>query len=578
MDYKNLCKVSRKFKVELDQKEKEKLKASLDFLGLDVSPEETQSLAKAVGFFGLFISLQLVAVLSLVLGFSLLWLVFPLFPGVLYFYLKKYPILKSESEKRKALSQMPEVMSYLIMSLRINPNIEVALKFSAKHTHDLFKNKLDGIISSIETGTGSAELGLTRLGEEFKKWDEFTRSLKLVISSTLERTEDKRQRTLDKATEVLLDGLATRTQREARALNTPVMIVFTFGVILPLVFVAIIPFMSLMGMEIGAPSIAMIYAVALPLLLFVMIKFIASSRPMTLLPPEIPNQKNSLAWVFAMVVGLVFLLPFFAGEALGAMKYLPLLWGLGAGVGIYLLMTSWKVKKMRKKVKEMESGFGETLHQLGVVLSEGRALEDAMNQVDSDFFKKAVTNIETLNTDMKSAFFDQSYGSLKDVHSATIRGVADILTSISDKGSEAIANVSFRMSEHISNLKKNEDEIERTLGSVISSMKIIAIVVAPLVGGMISSMSVVLADTMIESQDASFGFGSGSAIDPSLITVIIAFYTMASAAILMLFGTELMYGDDNVMKKYSIGLALPIAIFVFTVCAWFANGLFGGMS
>jgi len=65
---------------------------------------------------------------------------------------------------------------------------------------------------------------------------------------------------------------------------------------------------------------------------------------------------------------------------------------------------------------------------------------------------------------------------------------------------------------------------------------------------------------------------------PHLSTFIIGLYAMESAAILVIFGTELMHGSDNIMKKYSIGLALPVSIMVFTICAWFAGGLFSGLA
>jgi hypothetical protein len=109
-------------------------------------------------------------------------------------------------------------------------------------------------------------------------------------------------------------------------------------------------------------------------------------------------------------------------------------------------------------------------------------------------------------------------------------------------------------------------------------MRIIAMVVAPLVGGMISSMSVVLADTMVESQQANIGFGNASPIDPTMITLIIGVYAMESAVILISFGSELMHGVDGIMRRYVIGVALPVSIVVFTICAWVANGMFGGIA
>jgi len=581
MNYETLCRICRPFKGKVSEKESERLESALDFLEVDATAEQTRGVARITLILGLFVSYEIFVGLTLLLGFSPLWFIFMGFPILLYIYLKRYPILKAESEKKGVLGEMPRSMSYLIMSLRINPNLERAIEFAHKHSSGMLQKKLKRIISKVRTGQGDAEEGLTRLAEEFKKWDEFKRCVRLVIASTLERSEEGRQGTLDKASDVLLGGLAARTEREARALNTPVMLVFTFGVILPLIFVAIIPFMSLMGIRIDAPTIAVLYTIALPMLLFIMIKFIGSNRPITMRAPEVPKkEKRALIAIGSLVFGLLLSLPYLAGEALGSMEYIPVLWGVGAGIGIFLLLTNIKIKKIRKSVKEMENSFSETLHQLGVILSEGKPLEDALRSCDSEFLKQAAMNIQGLNTDLRSAFFDKEFGSLKDVYSDTVGSVIDIIISISDKGSETMAKASFRMAEHINDLKKSEAEIERSLGGVVSSMRIIAMVVAPLVGGMISSMSVVLADTLTESQGTNIGFSGEAAVtlDPSLITLIIGIYAMESAAILVMFGTDLIHGKDKVMKRYSIGLALPIAIFVFTVCGFIANSLFASIA
>jgi len=583
MDYEKLCKGSPKiFKSKVGETEGEKLKKALDFLGMDATPEETRTLATAILVIGTCASVILIFFVSLLLGFSILWLLFAAFPVVLYLYLRRYPVFKSESEKRNAINRMPEVASYLIMSLRVSPNPEKAVEFAAAHSAGLFKKRFEEMMSGIKSGRGTADSGLAKLGEEFgEKSEEFKRAMRLIIASIMERTEGRRQETLDKASEVLLGGLAARTEREARALNTPVMIVFTFGVILPLVFVAIIPFMSLMGIQIGAITIAILYTIGLPLFLFVLIKFIASNRPVTMVPPDVPQEKKiGPALLIGIAVGVLLSSMALLGNALGAMKYLPLLWGIGAGAGIFFFMTTRKARKARKVIKSLESGFGETLHTLGVSLSEGKPLESAMSDSGKGFLGEAAKNIRALNTDLKAAFFDEKFGSMRDIRSGTIRGVMEILISLANKGSDVMAKVSFRMSEHLANLRKSEIEIERALGSVVSSMKIIAMVVAPLVGGMISSMSVVLAETMTKTQGASMAMNGAMAepLDPSLVTAIIGVYVMESAAILVMFGTDLMNGDDKVMKKYGIGLALPVSIFVFTACELVANMLFGGIA
>ncbi len=579
-----MCRKAHKLlKSRVSSEEAGKLKEAISFLGMEVTPEQTRSLANLIGWLGLGTGILLIFIISLFLGFSVLWLLFLAFPTVLYLYFRRYPILKADSEMKRGLAQIPEAMSYLLMSLRVNPNLECAVEFAASHSRDIFRRRFGRIIQDVNLGRNSIEAGLAKLGNDFaKRSEEFRRSMSLVLASMLDRTERRRQETLDKASAVLLDGLALRNEREARALNTPVMIVFTFGILLPLILVAIIPFTSLMGIEISTPVIALIYTFGLPLFLYILIRFIASCRPVTMLPPRVPAGNTRIGHIILGVsAGLLPATIFLLGDTvLGSLKYVPILLGIGTGTGTFMLLTTAGVRKVRREIKSMENRFGEILHHLGVILSEGRPLEVAMIKSESPFMKRAAENIRTLNASLKSAFFDRELGSLRTVYSDTIRGIIEVLVSIADKGPKTLAKVSFRMAEHVNNLKKSGAEVERGLGSVISSMRIIALIVAPLVGGMISSMSVVLAETMVKSQGENLGFGYKTAMpmDPSIITMVIGIYIMESAVILMLFGSELINGDDIVMKKYYTGLALPLSIIVFTVCAWVTGNLFGSIA
>jgi len=583
--------------VKLAEDEKTDLQEAIRFLKLKVRAEEVRAFATAALVFGFIFSVIFVLLLSAALGFSIFWLLFLAAAPVLYYYLKDYPVLLKRSEKEKVMNQVPEVMSYLIMSLRINPNIERAMKFAAEHSRGLFKQVFKKMMYEVHTGRYSAERGLANMADEWGPLcEEFRRAMRLVIASTSEKTETRRQVTLDNATDVLLTGLSKRTDNAARALHTPVMMVFTFGVVLPLVFVALIPFISLMGVSIGVRAIAIIYTVALPVFLYVLINFISSSRPLTISPPDIPKKEQPkftalplavLAGGLMMAPGILYLYGFDFG--LGNLAYMPFIWGFAASAGIYCYFSTKKIKDIRARIKAVENEFSETLYQLGVIMSEGRSFEDAMGRIktitseskSASFFQVAANNIRMFNTDIKSAFFNHKYGSLRKVYSDMIRGAVDTIIAVSDKGSNTIASVAFRLAEHINNMKKIDSEIEKALGSVVSSMKMVAMVIGPLVGGMISSMSVVLAKSMLTSSGgaAAIGFGGGAAapIDPKAITLIIAIYAVESAIILTIFATDLIYGKDNVMRKYNVGISIVVAVFVFTICSWGSSAIFGGM-
>ncbi len=580
--YEKACRtLGRWIEKKPDEEERGRLEEALQFLEMRVSAEEVQGLAYAMLVTSCLGVAAVGGTLLLLFGFSPLWFIPVPIPALLYLYLRRYPVHRAREERVKCLGEMPGVVTYLIMSLRINPNLERAVEFAQRHSRGIFKRKFSKILNNIRLGVEDAETGLRRVAEEFSEIEEFKRCVELLIASVREGhgdegSEEGRGKTLDKATGVFFAGMEARIERSARSLNTPVMIVFTFGVILPLVFVALVPFLSLMGVSVSEVMIAIVYIIALPTFLFILVRFIASNRPVTIPPPEVPERGGKRA-IVALVPASALLVPALLVD-LGPMQYIPILWGVASGLGIFFISSTMGVRKEREGIKRLEREFGETLHKLGIALSEGRSFEDAMTRTDSEFLGEAAEGIRNFNTSPAEALFDDKFGSLRNVYSNTIRGVMEILVSVADKGSKTISRISFQMADHLEKLQKSELEIERSLGGVVSSMKIIAMVVAPLVGGMISSMSVVLADTMEQTQGAQMGFGSGGGLDPALVTTVIATYVMESAVILVLFGNDLLHGGDKILNKFSIGTALPVSIFVFTLCVWVAGAVFGGVA
>lgn len=586
-------------------KPSQELKDAIKFTEIKAKPEEVYSLAVAsttvslitVSFISFFFIITGI-VKGLGIGIVLFFLIIPI---ILYFYLKDYPVLIEKKEKTTAIGEIPELTSFIVMSLRINPNIEISIKFASDHSKGIFRKVLKRMMYSIRTGEYSAERGLSMLGEEWKEYcPEFTRSIRLIIASTLDKTEERRQITLDNATSVLLSGLRERTGESARKLHTPVMIIFTFGVILPLIFIALIPLASFMGFGIGAPVVALLYLIVLPVILYIAINFVVSYRPITIPPIKIPSEEYYDFRIYAVSIftGFIIMLPGilqFAGiniVDLGKLSAMPWIMGISAALAVYFFGTSYKIKRIRDEISQMESEFGETLYQLGVILSEGRSLEDAMSRLkeiskktkSSEVFSISANNVRLFNMSLKSAFFDDKAGSARKVFSGMIRCSLETIICVCNRGSSAIASLTFRLSEHIKNVHAVDAEIKRTLGSVVSSMQLIAGIVGPLVGGMISSMSTVLAGSMgkVAAEGVSvFGLGGGvKAIDPispEAITIIVGLYVIETAVILISFSDDLIYGGDAVMKKYHFGIYIPIAAGVFILSSWLAGSIIGGL-
>ncbi len=48
-------------------------------------------------------------------------------------FTQKYPLSAAEAEKLRSLTYVPEIVNYMIMAMRLQPNLEHAVEFASQH-------------------------------------------------------------------------------------------------------------------------------------------------------------------------------------------------------------------------------------------------------------------------------------------------------------------------------------------------------------------------------------------------------------------------------------------------------------
>ncbi len=595
---------------EKTSKQDKLLEDTLDLLEIKVKPKEVHalSLGAAIVLFILILAMVLVSMVSSTL-FTPLYVFFLILPLAVYLYVEKYPQILLESKKTEMLGHIPAIASYLVISLRISPIIEKAVEFASEHTPGFPKKLLKRMVFDIDMGRSSSIVeSLSKFADEWGNIPEFKAFMQLLIASTLESSEKNRWMMLDNGMNVLLSGLRERTDTASRKLETPILVVFTFLVILPLIFIGLVPVMPTIGIEVSPLVIFFLYDVVLPILLYIAVSFIISSKPITFPPIEIPAEEYNRFFgikagnrpvryafygVIALIAASICLLGFLdLGSSLRdeAPNY-PLgtsliLIGITVGLGIYLVGSSYSVKKMRDEIKDIEEEFSETLRQLSVLLSSGRPLPNAMAHISdlnrgrtANIFSMAANNIRLFNIDMREAFFGKRGGSASKIYSEMIHSSLDTIVSMSGRNSKSIASVIIRLSEHIRNMRTVDAEMKKIIGNVTASMVIIAVFVGPLVGGVATSLGYLLSKTLSESDVSGLGFGGlvVKTLNPEVIKLVIGIYVLETTAILAMFSDDLIYGRDAVIKKYHLGIYLPVAAIIFSLTVVVMQLVFEGM-
>lgn len=241
-----------------------------------------------------------------VVFFVLVFMVFG-FAGAYIYSIYTTPIVVAEDEKNRALTYVPEMVGYMVMSMKLVPNLEKAIEFSAKHGRGKVSSDFKRLIWDFQIGvyTSIAE-GLDALAYRWGVYSsELKESLMKIRASVMEPSEARRYQILDKTMLEVLDSVKTKMEDYARSLNQPSVMLFYLGVLLPLILIIILPVGSAFS---GAPLaqpilLIMIYCVAIPYAAFRFAKNVITKRPPTYEPPIIPDDFPELPKKWQVTIG-----------------------------------------------------------------------------------------------------------------------------------------------------------------------------------------------------------------------------------------------------------------------------------
>lgn len=571
--YTRLCRIAGKSEsLKNIQSPPEDLRQNLKLADLNVSGREVVALA----FLGILVGAAIAGTVLITAWFfeipiAIFLITIPL-PILFYFSIGWYPSWKSEKEQTKSMEGAPRLISYLVVELKINPNLEKAAKFSAEHAEDSLRSKFRSELWKVCISThNNVEEALTRFGRIWgEKSQELKRSIDLIKSSISENSEKSRKEVLNQALKTCFEGIQNRMESFAADLQLPTTLIYGIGVLLPLVLLAVLPVLSSTGFKINGLELGIIYCVVLPLTIYLLKKQVLAKRPAAFAPPNIPSKDNRRKAL--LISALIFLTPSFAAFAINLetpLLALTFVWSLGSAISAFCYLSSFKTFRIRKKNQKLEEEFHDALTQLGNQLKSGRPAEDAFRRTAkttkgselSKILKKTSTNLKVGGMSTQSAFFDPREGSLKEVHSTTIKNTFRILTDLLNRSSQAAGEAILHITSHLKRLKDVENQIRRSLRDVVSSMKSVATFFAPLV----ASITVQLQQLISEKTTGIPLFGSAVQISSPTFLGVLGFYVIVLTVLLSSYTVEIERGNDSLLKRMEIARTLPVAMVVFTI-------------
>ena len=615
-----------------DAKTKADIDSAINFTGMRITSKDVTALVYLTIMFFVISSILLVS-LALI---PLMGILFISAAGVaLSFYFLKYPVNQMKSYRIEASAQVVLAILYMVVSMRVTPNLEQALRFSAANITGPLAWDMRKLLWDIEMGKYySASQAMT---DYIAKWkaenEEFSEALRLIRDSRTHSSE-KAEIILDEALDVILSGTKTRMKHYAQDLTLPVSIIHMMGIVLPILGSIMAPLAAVFLSDIAKPEyFFVLYDVILPIFIIWFINSVLKKRPTTFsqvdtsMHPDLPPQGsfsvrmgkkkvNLPAMPFALIVGLAFIVPallFFAAnpesiisakgthDITSMVMSMMLIMGGAFGIATYSILANFQRMSIQDDVLKTESEFEMALFQLGNRISGGippelaieKSAEDVKDLSISGLFTITIRNMRNLGMTFREALLDEKYGAIRYYPSNLIRNIMFMVVDIARKGVKYAAEGMLTVSKYLRNIRETQEYIRDLLQESVSSMKFQAYMLTPMVTGLIVSMAQIIIKVLsvLSSKLSSLSAGTdmpinisgglmgggdmASTVSPEIFQIIIGIYLIEIIIILAMFMTKISQGENKVYMWYTAGKMLIVAVVMYFLVALGASTMFG---
>lgn len=573
-------------KIKVSEKDRVKTQKYLDTAHLDVTAGQALTLA-LMSMLAVFMVTILFSVGYYLIKFpggfdtvsfaQLTDLMLFVFLGVLasifvFYYATTMPKRLANIWQLQASAQMVPAVLYVVVYMKHTSNLERAIRFASQHLEGPLALDFRKVLYDVEIGNyATIKQSLDAYLDRWKEYaPEFVESFHLIESSLYEPSDGRRTEILEKALQVILDGVYEKMLRYTREIRSPLTNLYMLGIILPTLGLALLPLAStlLQGL-IRWPHVFVLFNVIIPFMVFYMVSEVLFKRPggygetNTLENnPDYASYASKKPYFIAALVALpllfIGLLPFilqigFVNDTLGLAndldfgslgisflsgeKFFNFIevdgvtrgpFGIGAillslavplSVALFFYISYGKktkyLIKARDDTKQLEKEFANSLFQLGNRLGDnvpaevafGRVASSTQGQKSASFFSMVSHNVQQGGMSVERAVFDTKRGALIFYPSALIATSMRILVESVQKGLNIAARSLMSISEYVKNIDKINQRLHDLLAEIVSDMKSNMVFLAPLLAGIVVGLSAMI--TLILSRLQGLQVGTG---------------------------------------------------------------------
>ena len=321
------------------------------------------------------------------------------------------------------------------------------------------------------------------------------------------------------------------------------------------------------------------------------------------------GNKNIPILPISIAIAMPFLLIGFVGisnpDAYSSVNFsMLLILGVSLGIVSFAFLDSYQKIKIRKDIEKIEDEFATALFQLGNSISGGLPLELAIEKARAnlkemkiaDLFDIISLNMKKFGYTFEQALFDKEIGALWYYPSKLIQSIMQTIMQSAKKSVRTAANSMIIISRYLKDVHEVKEEIDDILGETISSMKFLAMFLAPMVSGVTVTLAVIILQILVKLGTAMEGItsmagsmnsyqtfflvpwamGGTMPITPSFFQMVVGVYMIETAVLLSVFLNGVKYGEDPVGLRENVWMILLFGIIIYIISWTVTYSMFGG--
>ncbi len=458
---------------------------------------------------------------------------------------------KNKVPAEALLNEAPSVIGMMAVTIGSGESLDAAIRDTAENGPP----GLSAVFKSVVTEADcricpDLREGLeTKLGTMPATMKPFVRAMNILIAASDSTDSAERARMTKDASDISLTGLKEMGASYSSMLNTPCMLIFGIGIMVPMILMSILPMLSMGGMF-GAASInpmivTLITLVVIPSAVALVIISLNSKNPFV----DLSEKKNDIKTVLPLLIGIPVgvMVWIFTEDVYNAIIF----GGIASGTLAFICLAPGEQKN--KTRKQQESALKDGMFELGNQMISGANFETAVVKAVGSR-KECLEMSESLSRELVLCRGDE-YKAIKESLSPCSSKVSDLYCNIrksAEKDLRDAGRLAMSVGRQLQDQESVRKDIDNKLKSMLDMMMGTAVLFAPLVLGMSVSMLAPLA-------------GIAGAVDPVGTTLTLAIYLIELCGLMAVLTSSLTGNSGLQHIVYRFGMMLPIALVVFTV-------------